>query len=283
MGLFVGLLLGLGTTLIWTSFWEPLNHENKRNSRSFAQLLYAAGFIGVSPRTFVFASTLLGLICAVIALVITRIPVVGALGGLAGASILLIVARSRANRAQKRRREQWPEVIEHLLSGIRAGMSLPEALMQLGVKGPAEFRTDFLWFARDFRASGRFEESLDTMKDRLADPTADRVFEALRIARTVGGSDLTGLLESLNQFLREDIRTRGELEARQSWTVGGARVAVAAPWLVLLMLTSQEQAAQAFSTGKGVSVIVVGALICVGAYIAMLKLGNLPQEKRVLI
>ena len=37
-------------------------------------------------------------------------------------------------------------------------------------------------------------------------------------------------------MLREDLRTRGELRARQSWTVNGARVAVCAPWLVLALL-----------------------------------------------
>lgn len=237
----------------------------------------------MSPKIFFLASLLLGVISCAVTFTITRIPTASLIASIAGAWILVIVVNVRAGKARKRRREQWPDVLEHLLSGIRAGMSLPEALTQLGVRGPEEFRTDFQWFARDFRASGRFEESLDTMKDRLADPTADRVFEALRIARTVGGSDLTGLLESLNQFLREDIRTRGELEARQSWTAGGAKIAVAAPWLVLFMLSTQEQAAQAFSTPTGVAVLIAGAGMCVVAYVAMLKLGALPEERRVLV
>jgi tight adherence protein B len=50
----------------------------------------------------------------------------------------------------------------------------------------------------------------------------------------VGGGDLGRLLRSLSTFLREDARTRSELESRQAWTVNGARLAVSAhettPW-----------------------------------------------------
>ena len=58
----------------------------------------------------------------------------------------------------------------------------------------------------------------------------DRLVESLRIAREVGGTDLGHLLRTLSGFLREDARTRAELETRQSWTVNAARLAVAAPW-----------------------------------------------------
>ena len=98
---------------------------------------------------------------------------------------------------------------------------------------PRQLREPFRRFGADYRATGRFEECLDTLKSTLADPTADRVIESLRLARAVGGSDLGRLLRTLSGFLRDDARTRAELESRQSWTVNAARLAVAAPWIVL--------------------------------------------------
>jgi tight adherence protein B len=98
----------------------------------------------------------------------------------------------------------------------------------------------------------------------------------------VGGSELGVLLEALNQFLRQDLRTRGELEARQSWTVGGARVAVAAPWVILLMLSTRPEASQAYASSTGTLLILIGAAVTVFAYWLMLRLGALPTEKRVL-
>lgn len=283
MGTIIGLLCGLGLLLIWSSMWATNRPRKPAVRPNFMQDLHAAGFTGISMRVFVFASILLGALAAATAYVVTSIPVVALLGAVVGASSLWLLAKSRAGQARKRRREQWPDVIEHLLSSIRAGMSLPDSLVTLGKRGPQDFRTDFLMFERDFHASGQFDESLNTMKNRLADPTADRVFEALRIARSVGGADLTSLLESLNQFLRQDIRTRGELEARQSWTVGGARVAVAAPWIVLALLGSRDEAANAYSSPIGVALLLGGAALSVIAYFLMLKLGALPTEERVLV
>src|SRR4029453_9608701 len=149
------------------------------------------------------------------------------------------VVGGRARRRRQRLREVWPEVVDNLASGVRAGLSLPEALSQIAARGPEPLRPAFAAFAADYRTSGRFGAALDALKDRLADPVADRICEALRITREVGGSDLGRLLRSLSAFLREDARTRSELEGRQSWTVYAARLAVAAPWVVLALLATR--------------------------------------------
>jgi tight adherence protein B len=130
--------------------------------------------------------------------------------------------------------------------------------------------------------TGRFHQCLDALKDRLADPTGDRICESLRIAREVGGSDLGRLLRTLSSFLRDDGRTRAELETRQGWVVNAARLAVAAPWLLLGLLSLQTRAVRAFNAPGGWVVLAVGAATCVVAYRLMLRLGRLPEDRRVL-
>ena len=111
---------------------------------------------------------------------------------------------------------------------------------------------------------------------------ADRIVESLRIAREVGGSDLGRLLRTLSAFLREDSRTRAELETRQGWTVNAARLAVAAPWIVLAMLALKGNSLSAYSSPAGWVILAVGAALCVVAYRAMVWIGRLPDEERVL-
>ena len=176
----------------------------------------------------------------------------------------------------------WPEAVDTLVSGVRAGMSLPEALTNLGERGPEAVREQFRAFAVDYAATARLTVCLDRLKARFADPVADRIVEALRLAHEVGGGELGTLLRSLSRMLREDLRTRGELEARQSWTVNGARVAVAAPWLILALLATRPQAAAAYATSSGALVLAVGAVASILAYRLMLRLGRLPEEERVL-
>ena len=138
-------------------------------------------------------------------------------------------------------------------------MALPEALAQLADRGPEALRPAFAAFGEDYRLTGRFQDSLTRLKERLSDPVGDRLVESVRIAREVGGSDLGRLLRTLSTFLREDARTRAEMETRQSWTVNAARLAVAAPWVVLGMLSTRPESVQAYSTGLGAMVLAGGA------------------------
>ena len=177
----------------------------------------------------------------------------------------------------------WPEAVDNLASAVRAGMSLPEALTALGHRGPEPLREPFLAFGADYQVTGRFGDSLDRLKVRLADPVGDRVVEGLRIAREVGGGELGSLLRNLSGFLREDARTRSELESRQAWTVNGARLAVAAPWLVLLMLCFQREVIARYASPAGVLVLAVGGGLCLVAYRTMVRIGRLPTEQRVLV
>jgi tight adherence protein B len=196
------------------------------------------------------------------------------------APVLMVSMRARRRRALLR--DLWPDVVDNIGSAVRAGLALPEALSQLTIRGPEELRPAFAAFAEDYRATGRFQECLDRLKERLSDPVADRLIESLRIAREVGGSDLGRLLRTLSVFLREDARTRAELETRQGWTINAARLAVAAPWIVLAMLSSRPDALQAYSRPAGVLVLAIGAVLSVVAYRVMVRVGRLPEEGRVL-
>ena len=247
-----------------------------------AELLAQAGIEGVSPRQLLGASAGLGAVAFVLVLGTSQVPIIAVLFGAFAALLpLLLVRRRRAQRAVELR-EVWPEAVDNLASGVRAGLSLPEALSQLGVRGPEQLRSAFRRYGEDYRATGRFGDSLDTLKDNLADPVGDRVVEALRMAREVGGTDLGRLLRTLSGFLREDARTRSELETRQGWTVNAARLALAAPWVLLLLLSTQPAAVQAYNTAAGTLVLLIGGGVSFAAYRAMLRIARLPTERRVL-
>lgn len=285
MGAFLGLLLGLGCLLIWRSGSRtPRSQTSTRKDwdRTLRDLLTQAGVEGVSPRQLAGASGTLALVTGVLVLGTSQVPVIALLfAGFAACLPVLLVRRRRGQRARELR-EVWPEAVDNLASGVRAGLSLPEALSQLGVRGPEQLRSAFRRFGADYRATGRFGESLDTLKDNLADPVGDRVVEALRMAREVGGTDLGRLLRTLSTFLREDARTRAELETRQGWTVNAARLALCAPWVLLLLLSTRPPAVEAYNTPAGAVVLLVGGAVALVAYRVMLRIARLPTERRVL-
>ena len=285
MGPLLGLLLGIGLLLMWQS--GPRRPVRRARTRPTWQertgvLLAQAGIEGVSPAQLVGVSAGLGLVAGVLVLGTSQVPSLAVLFGAFAALLpLLLVRRRRAQRAGELR-EVWPEAVDNLASAVRAGLSLPEALTQLGARGPEQLRSPFRRFGEDYRANGRFGECLDRLKGALADPVGDRVVEALRMAREVGGTDLGRLLRTLSSFLREDARTRSELETRQGWTVNAARLALAAPWVLLLLLSTQPDAVQAYNTPAGTVVLLVGGGVSFAAYRAMLGIARLPTERRVL-
>ena len=284
MGGLLGLLFGLGCLLVWRS----TQHSSERVQRTDGwqqrtrELLAQAGIEGVSPAQLLGASISLGLVAAVLVLGTSQVPVIAlAFGGFAALLPWALVRRRRAQRSVELR-ELWPDAVDNLASGVRAGLSLPEALTALGVRGPEQLRSPFRRFGADYRATGRFNESLDTLKANLADPVGDRVVEALRMAREVGGTDLGRLLRTLSGFLREDARTRAELETRQGWTVNAARLALAAPWLILLLLATKPQAVEAYNQPAGAVVLLAGGGVSFLAYRVMIRIARLPSERRVL-
>jgi tight adherence protein B len=223
-----------------------------------------------------------GVAAGVAVLGLTRSVWLGlAFAGLAG-WLPLGALRARRRRRLRELREVWPDAIDNLASGVRAGLSLPEAVAGLAERGPEALRAPFGRFADDYHANGRFSIALDRLKQELADPTADRVVEALRLAREVGGSELGRTLRTLSGFLRDEQRVRKELEARQTWVVVAARMAFATPWAVLLLLATKPEAVAAYRGTGGAMVLAIGAAMAVAGYRMMLAIGRLPAEERVL-
>ena len=273
MGALVGLGVGVGLLLVWSAFALPRPPRPLSGPGRIEELLVGAGIGNVTARSFLVLCGMLAVAAgSAVQLVSRTTPVALAFAAMAAYLPYAVVA-GRARRRQREFAEVWPEAVDNLASAVRAGLSLPEALVGLGVRGPEALREAFVQFGLDYQVSGRFGESLDRLKVRLADPVGDRVIEGLRVAREVGGGDLGRLLRNLSGYLRDDARTRAELEARQAWTVNGARLAVSAPWLVLLMLCFQPQVIARYDSPAGVAVLAVGT---------MMRLGRLPTERRIL-
>ncbi len=285
MGALLGLVAGLGLLLILVAVADTSERQARGPvlAPRIERLLRAAGIATVTPAGLVSLCLITGALAGVVVLLVSRTPPVAAAFGLMAAYGPVALVRGRARRRRRELAEVWPEAVDNLASAVRAGLSLPEALSQLGERGPVALRPAFTAFGRDYLVSGRFGDCLDRLKEALADPVGDRVIEALRIAREVGGGDLGRMLRTLSRFLRDDARTRSELESRQAWVVNDARLAAASPWAVLLALSTQPEVIGRYRSPAGVIVLAVGAGACFIAYRLMVRLGRLPDEQRVLV
>jgi tight adherence protein B len=282
VGALLGLVFGVGVLLIWRSGPRAPQHRRRASGPRRAEMLRQAGLGGVGAAQLWVAQVGCAVVGFGAVVLLTRSLAVAVCFAAFGFALPVVLVRRLRRRRAASLRHVWPEAIDNLASAVRAGMALPEGLSALALRGPAELRPAFGSFAAAYRASGRYGACLDRLEDDLADPVGDRVCETLRVAYDVGGSDVGTVLRTLSELLRADARTRAELETRQGWVVNAARLAVAAPWAVLLLLGTRSTTLRAFDSPGGTVLLAVGAVVCIVAYRLMLRIGRLPEDRRVL-
>lgn len=244
------------------------------------RLLADAGLARVRPRAIIIASVLAAALAGAVVWLVLAVPALVVLAAVAAGSVPSFWLLRRRAALIRSRRALWPDVIDHLVAAVRAGMSLPDAVASLAVSAPATLRPAFVAFERDLAASGQFAPSAMRLKAALADPIADRIIETLRMAREVGGTELTTVLRALGASVRAEAAIRGEVEARQSWVRNAAVLGVIAPWVVLALLAMRPEGARAYSTPEGIALVMGGACISFVAYRLMLRIGRLPEPRR---
>jgi tight adherence protein B len=243
-------------------------------------LLNQAGLERVPGAVFFALCGCVGLIAAAVCEATFGVLALDLAAAVTGAVAPVTAVRWRARSRRRASRTVWPDAVDHLVSAVRSGVALPDSVSTLAHAGPLPSRAAFAAFESSYRATGNFSVSLDLLKETLADPIADRILETLRMSREVGGTDLVRVLRSLSGYLRDDAAIRAEVEARQSWVVNAAKLGVAAPWIVLLLLSTRPEAAMAYNTAEGTVLIVGGLCLSVVAYRVMLVIARIPEERR---
>lgn len=285
MSLALGLVGGVGLLLIaapflWPRRVAPARRRGPKALTAVKDRLVQAGLERVSVPMFLVVSLVIAAAGAALCFALLPVAALALVAGGAAGVLPALTVSWRARGRRKAKRLAWPDVVDHLVSAVRSGVPLPDAIAQLAESGPADLREPFRIFAGEYAATGNLSVALDDLKLRLADPVADRIVETIRMSREVGGSELPAVLRSLSAYLRQEQALRAEVEARQSWIVNAARLGVAAPWVVLAMLATRPEAALAYNSPAGAVLIVCGLGVTIVAYRLMMALGRLPEERR---
>jgi tight adherence protein B len=198
------------------------------------------------------------------------------------AALPFLIGRGRNLIKQREKEVAWPEAIDSLVSALQAGISISEALTQLALHGPKVLRPSFAQIQSDLLSLGNFEQVLLKEKRRLDSAISDQVFETLIISKDFGGRDANNALRLLAEFVREDIAVAEEIRTKFGWIRNSALLATAAPWLLLILLSTQDSTVEIYSTPSGALVLSLGVVMTAIAYIWMEKVGSLPAAPRAL-
>jgi tight adherence protein B len=274
---------GAGLFLAYDAITAPTRMVRaRRRVARLRALLDGAGLAEMTGGQFAAACVTSAIGCGLAAALVAGTPVVAVVAMLAGGWAPVAHLRARRRRRVREVTAAWPDAVDLLAAAARAGETLPGALATVAERGPAVLRPAFRAVVTDHRIGGDLGRALDRLAADAAHPVADRVVVTLQVAHRVGGRELVQVLRALSRCLRDELTARAEIEARQSWTVVSARVAAAAPWLVLALVVTRPQSVRAFNTPVGVAVVLGGAAATVLGYRLMLAVGRIADEPRVL-
>ncbi len=230
-----------------------------------------------------FKTPILAILSALFVLAFSRSTVIAIAIALFVSIFTTLAERKSADKRSDEIQSAAPEMIDHLISGLQSGLSLNESLVGLGKRGPRVLLPYFLNFQTDVQESGDFTAALEKVKAQLAQPTTDLIFEAILISKALGGTELMNILRLLGNFIREDLVLRREIATKQNWIKNSAHLSAGAPWILLLLLSTQKSTVDAFSKSTGILILLTGLLLTAIAYLWMNKLARLPEPQRIFV
>jgi tight adherence protein B len=195
--------------------------------------------------------------------------------------LLLAYKSYKEKKIQTQQANSWPEVLDLIISSLQSGASISESLSTVGRVGPLCVRNQFLVFSNKVTQGERFDSALNYLKGEFSDPIADQLFESLYFASLFGSKNTIKVLRELSEYVSSDLALRGEIQIRFGWIKNSANLAALAPWLLFLILRSQENARNAYLQPVGQLIIISGVITTFIAYIWMQRIAKLPTAKRL--
>jgi len=203
------------------------------------------------------------------------------LGSFAASMPIATYRKRRVSRVE-RARDSWPRLIDEIRTlTAGAGRSVPQALFEVGLNGPAELRPAFEAAHREWLLSTDFSRTLDVLKRRLADPTADSACETLLIAQELGGTDLDRRLDALAEDRRLDLQGRKDARAKQAGVKFARRFVLIVPLGMAVVGLSIGNGRAAYQTPLGQVVVVIALALVAACWLWSGRIMRLPDEQRV--
>lgn len=286
LGLMAAALAATGVHLLWTAAHGQRSLRpraaRRRSRRTMREWLVQAGLEDVAVAEFAGVMAALFVVGATLAYAIFGGIVPALVAGAFAASFPPASYRRRRAARVARAQEAWPRMIEEIriLTGS-LGRSIPQALFDVGRRGPAELQPAFAAAHREWLLSTDFERTLRVLKDRLADPTADAACETLLIAHGLGGADLDRRLTALAEDRIQDTQGRKDARAKQAGVRFARRFVLIVPVGMAMAGMSVGNGRSAYATPTGQVLVVAGIAMTAACWVWAGQIMRLPPEQRV--
>lgn len=154
------------------------------------------------------------------------------LAALAGVAAYLLGGRERRRR---RIEAQALDAMGLLASGLRAGYSVPQAIVLVGKHSPEPTAAEFALAAQEISVGVQLADAFVRLSKRTANADYELVAIIIRVQHEVGGN-LAQILDSVGNTLRERFELRRQVDALTAQQRLSSMVLTFLPFALLLFL-----------------------------------------------
>ncbi|MDP9312857.1 MAG: type II secretion system F family protein [Chloroflexota bacterium] len=133
--------------------------------------------------------------------------------------------------------QQLPDTLALIVSGLRAGFSLQQSLLNVAKEAPEPTATEFKRLGQEVQLGVALHEALDGLVRRIKSPDLDMIVSVFKIHSRVGGN-LSQVLETVSTTIRERVRLRREVQVITAQQRYASYVLGAMPPILGLILLS---------------------------------------------
>lgn len=171
--------------------------------------------------------------------------------------------------------------LEMLASALSASLSITQALALMSARASESWRESFKFVYEKTEQLG-LQAAITLAKREIKDHRFDLLLELLGVEARFGSTNLQTVLSNQAQRLRKSFAVRILAHEKIQAVKGVARIAISAPWLVLLVISSKPENLDAFMSLSGFGVLFMGFASCALAWMLMSRMARLPEPRRVL-
>ncbi len=191
---------------------------------------------------------------------------IGPLIGLVLALMVPLLARGVLRLLATRRRQkfsdQMADTLQILAGSLRAGHGLSQGIDTVAREAESPTAEEFRRLTVETRLGRDLVEALESLADRVGSEDFQWVVQAVQIQREVGG-DLAAILDTVASTVRDRTRVRRQVSALSAEGRMSAWVLMILPFGLggMMAVTNRGYLAPLFTTGTGVRLLVVGAVL----------------------
>lgn len=228
---------------------------------------------------------LLGLAPILTIAIVQDLLAVWVLSFASGLAVLGVEFESLTAMARRRSRlieAEWPSVIESLQSAAQSAMSVLDSMRDLGESSHLVVAKDFGAACDSCDRAVSLDSALERLKANFGLAICDLTIETLRVVNSAGGAGFLDALTRQATTIRQRSLLNEQIQAKQGWVLGTAKIAVVAPWLIVAMLASRSENVESYNSPQGVGVLVAGLLASLMALRLISLIGRIEVNTRVL-